>query len=233
MSEVTTELAPITQRSPMVTPPVMTTLAPHQTLAPTRVGPFEVKPCQGTGLLGIVEAVVGVGDEAAIGEHAVLPDLDESTAATITPRFRKLPAPISILPGAGAVSQTFGLEQDVATDLEPALAHRLEHVAVQRPARERLAAHQLPVDRGPIPRQRVALVEAPLLHPEEKIPAERSFCIAHEQACRLRCWVWAIPRVTMTAMLCQVLSGMLCAKRNRPWGSYLRFTLSSRPRFSP
>src|SRR6201999_4312718 len=51
-SVVTTELAPITQRSPTVTPLVMTTLAPHQTLSPTRVGPLEVKPCQVTGLPG-------------------------------------------------------------------------------------------------------------------------------------------------------------------------------------
>ena len=49
MSWVTTELAPITQRSPIVTPLVTTTWAPHQTLSPTRVGPLVVKPCQGTG----------------------------------------------------------------------------------------------------------------------------------------------------------------------------------------
>src|SRR5205807_5030562 len=34
-SAVTTLLAPITQRSPTVTPLVMTTLAPHQVLSPT------------------------------------------------------------------------------------------------------------------------------------------------------------------------------------------------------
>ena len=45
MSSVTTLLAPITQRSPMVTPLVTTTFAPHQTLSPTRVGPLLVKPC--------------------------------------------------------------------------------------------------------------------------------------------------------------------------------------------
>ncbi len=73
---MTTELAPITQRSPIVTPLVTTTCAPHQTLSPIRVGPLLVKPCQGTGLR-VVEAVVGVGDEAAVGEHAVLADLDQ------------------------------------------------------------------------------------------------------------------------------------------------------------
>ena len=52
MSRVTTELAPITQRSPIVTPLVTTTLAPIQTLAPIRVGPLVVKPCHGTGISG-------------------------------------------------------------------------------------------------------------------------------------------------------------------------------------
>src|SRR5947209_16443038 len=52
MSVVTTELAPITHRSPIVTPLVMTTPAPHQTLSPIRVGPLLVNPCHGTGSLG-------------------------------------------------------------------------------------------------------------------------------------------------------------------------------------
>ena len=52
MSVVTTELAPITQRSPIVTPLVITTWAPHQTLSPMRVGPLVVKPCQVTGCSG-------------------------------------------------------------------------------------------------------------------------------------------------------------------------------------
>ena len=52
MSSVTTLFAPITQRSPTVTPLVITTFAPHQTLSPTRVGPLLVKPCQVIGLSG-------------------------------------------------------------------------------------------------------------------------------------------------------------------------------------
>src|SRR5689334_11701689 len=52
MSFVTTELAPITQRSPMVTPLVTTTLAPNQQLSPMRVGPFVLKPCHVTGFVG-------------------------------------------------------------------------------------------------------------------------------------------------------------------------------------
>ena len=49
---VTTLLAPITQRSPIVTPVVTTTLAPSQQFAPIRVGPFVVKPCQVIGTRG-------------------------------------------------------------------------------------------------------------------------------------------------------------------------------------
>src|SRR4029450_8187548 len=51
-SVVTTLLGPITQRSPTVGPLGRTTLAPHQTLSPTRVGPLEVKPCHVTGRSG-------------------------------------------------------------------------------------------------------------------------------------------------------------------------------------
>jgi len=49
MSWVTTLLAPITQRSPIVTPLVTITFAPSQQLSPIRVGPFVVNPCHGTG----------------------------------------------------------------------------------------------------------------------------------------------------------------------------------------
>src|SRR5690349_4044881 len=52
MSDVTTEFAPMTQRSPIVTPVVTTTFTPHHTLSPIRVGPLVVKPCHGTGLSG-------------------------------------------------------------------------------------------------------------------------------------------------------------------------------------
>ena len=45
-SWVTTELAPITQRSPIWTPLATTQLAPNQQLDPIRTGPLEVNPCQ-------------------------------------------------------------------------------------------------------------------------------------------------------------------------------------------
>ena len=45
-------------------------------------------------------------------------------------------------------------------------AQRLQHVALHRPAHERLAPQELPVDPRAVPRQRVALVPAPLLRPQ-------------------------------------------------------------------
>ena len=74
MSLVTTELAPITQRSPIVTPLVTTQLTPNQQLEPIRTGPFETKPWRVTGVVGVVVAMLGVADEAAVGEHRVVAD---------------------------------------------------------------------------------------------------------------------------------------------------------------
>ena len=74
---MTTELAPITQRSPIVTPLVTTTWAPHQTLSPMRVGPLLVKPCHGTGRVGSSKRWFESVIDAAVGEHAVLADLDQ------------------------------------------------------------------------------------------------------------------------------------------------------------
>ena len=52
MSFVTTLFAPITQRSPIVTPVLTTQFSPNQQLDPIVVGPFEVKPCHVTGSSG-------------------------------------------------------------------------------------------------------------------------------------------------------------------------------------
>src|SRR5947208_13820007 len=51
-SRVTTEFAPITQRSPTVTPVVTTQFSPNQQFEPMCVGPFDVKPCHVTGVSG-------------------------------------------------------------------------------------------------------------------------------------------------------------------------------------
>ena len=105
---MTTELAPITQRRPTVTPLVITTLAPHQTLSPIRVGPLLVKPCQGTGSSGSSKRWLPSVTKQPLASMQWSPISTSWTAATITHRFRNVPAPMRIRPGAGAVSHTCG-----------------------------------------------------------------------------------------------------------------------------
>ena len=54
-------------------------------------------------------------------------------------------------------------------ELEAAVGEHLEHVAVDRPARESAALRELVVDAGAVPGQRVALVPAPLLRPQLEV----------------------------------------------------------------
>src|SRR5207249_2582565 len=65
------------------------------------------------------------------------------------------------------------LEQSARPDLEAPVAERLEHVAVHRPAGERLAPQELPVDADAVPRERVALVVAPFLRPQPELIVHR------------------------------------------------------------
>ena len=88
---MTTLLAPITQRSPTVTPDVTTTLAPHQTLSPIRVGPLLVKPCQVTGVSGSSKRWAPSVTKQPLANMQLSPIDTSSTAATITPMFRNVP----------------------------------------------------------------------------------------------------------------------------------------------
>src|SRR4051812_16111424 len=108
MSVVTTLLAPITQRSPIVTPLVTTTFAPHQTLSPMRVDPFDVKPCQVTGRAGSSKRWLPSVTKQPLASMQWLPISTSAVAATITPMLRNVPSPMRMRAGAGAVSQTFG-----------------------------------------------------------------------------------------------------------------------------
>src|SRR5512133_3964726 len=90
-SVVTTELAPITQRSPIVTPLVTTTFAPHQTLSPTRVGPFVVKPCHVTGLVGSSKRWLPSVTKQPLANMQCRPLSTSSTLPTRTPRTRHVP----------------------------------------------------------------------------------------------------------------------------------------------
>src|SRR5207302_5334462 len=85
MSSVTTEFAPITQRSPTVTPLVMTTCAPHQTLSPIRVGPLLVKPCHGRGSVGSSKRWLASVTKQPLANMQWAPISTSSAAATMTP----------------------------------------------------------------------------------------------------------------------------------------------------
>ena len=105
---MTTELAPITQRSPTVTPFPIATLTPHQTLSPIRVGPRVSKPCHGTGVSGSSKRWLASLTKQPLANMQWSPISTNSTAATITPRFKKHPEPMRIRAVPGAVIQTPG-----------------------------------------------------------------------------------------------------------------------------
>src|SRR4051795_10303852 len=107
-SLVTTEFAPTTQRSPIVTPLVTTTFAPNQQLSPIRVGPFDVNPCQVTGLSGSSKRCDASETKQPLANMQWSPISTSSCAATITPMFRNVPLPILIVPLSPVVSQTPG-----------------------------------------------------------------------------------------------------------------------------
>ena len=96
------------------------------------------------------------------------------SAAIITPMFRNVPSPIRTRALPGAVIHTPGSSSAPGPDLQPPLAQRLQHVAVHRPAHERFAAHELPVYPRAVPRQRAALIPAPLLRPQAQPASPRA-----------------------------------------------------------
>ncbi len=107
MSLVTTELAPMTERRPMVTPLVTTTLAPSHTLSPKVTGPFEVKPCHGTGLSRSSKRWLPSVTRQPLASMQCSPIVTCSMAAIMTFRFTSVPPPIEIRP-VSDVSHTPG-----------------------------------------------------------------------------------------------------------------------------
>ena len=130
--------------------------------------PLAREPLPGNGSTAVVEAVVGVGDQAAVGEHAVRADVDERERSDHHPEVQKAPLPIAIRAFPGSGDPDVGFEQNLWTYLEATLVQRLEHVAVEWPPSEGLAPGEFPVDSGPVPRQRVLLIPPPLLSPEPR-----------------------------------------------------------------
>ena len=166
MSRVITLLAPITERSPIGHAARDHHVGPAPDVVADHGRALAREALPGHGADRIVEAVVAVGDEAAVGEHAVVADLDVLDRghhhADVEERLRADDDASRIRRGQPDVR----LEQRVLSHLEAALPERLEHVAVQRPAREGLPPGQLPVNPRTVPGQRVALVPAPLLPPQ-------------------------------------------------------------------
>ena len=118
-SVVTTELAPITQRSPTVTPLVIDDVgaAPDVVADARRALGGESLPRDGP--VGVVEAVVAVGHEAAVGEHAVGADLHQLDRGDLHAEVQERPLADADPPGVAAGEPDAGLEQDVLADLQP------------------------------------------------------------------------------------------------------------------
>ena len=163
---VTTELAPTTQRSPTLTPLVTTQLTPNQTLSPISTGPLRGESLPGDRHLGIVEAMLGVADEAAVGEHHVVADrhlllggdhrvaVEEAALADLDLGLGRQRHPAA------------GLEQRAFADPQAALVERLEHLALDRLADEEAAAGGVAGEAEPAGESPVALVPAPLRPPD-------------------------------------------------------------------
>ena len=105
---VTTELAPITQRSPIVTPLVTTQLTPNQQLEPIRTGPLEVKPWRVTGVSGSSKRCSASPMKQPLANIVWSPIRTSPWAAIIVLRLRKHSSPISIRASGASVSQQPG-----------------------------------------------------------------------------------------------------------------------------
>ena len=133
-SSVTTELAPITQRSPIFTPLVTTQLAPNQQLDPIRTGPFEVNPCQVIGWSGSSKRWAASPTKQPFANSAAIAHLDplqrrqhhvavkEAALADLDPGLRTERQPAA------------GLEQAAGADHQAALIEALQYLALDRVA---------------------------------------------------------------------------------------------------
>src|SRR3954452_22767018 len=81
----------------------------------------------------VVEAMVGVGDEAAVCEHAVVADLDELLGGDHHVEVEERSRADAHARVAGQREPDAGLEERVLADLQPALQERLQDVAVHGP----------------------------------------------------------------------------------------------------
>ena len=160
---VTTLLAPITHRSPMVTPLVTTTFAPHQTLSPMRVGPLLVNPCQVIGLSGSSKRWFESVTKQPFANMQWSPISTSSPAATMTPMLRNEPCPMRMRASPSAVSHTCGsssVPSPTSSRPSPNASSTLPCTGQRTNAPRR--ANSRCMTRA-VPRERVPLVPAPLL----------------------------------------------------------------------
>ena len=91
-----------------MTPLVITTLAPHQTLSPTFVGPLLAKPCHVMGRSGSSKRWFASVTKQPFANMQWSPISTSSAAATMTAMLTNVPDPIRMRPASEVVSQTFG-----------------------------------------------------------------------------------------------------------------------------
>ncbi len=141
-------------------------VGPAPDVVADRRRPLGRKALPGDGLVGVVEAVVGVRDEAAIGEHAVLTDLDKPAAAIITPMFRNAAAPDPDPRLSGAVSHTSGSNSTPSPISSRPSLSASSTLPCSGQRANAPPAHQLIVDPRSVPGQRIALIPGPFLGPQ-------------------------------------------------------------------
>src|SRR5438045_8434376 len=107
-SLVTTEFAPITQRSPTVTPVVTKQPKPNQQFDPILVGPFDVNPCHVTGVSGSSKRCDASETKQPLANITWSPIVTSFRQATIVPMLRKQPSPMRTRPEAATVIQQLG-----------------------------------------------------------------------------------------------------------------------------
>src|SRR5439155_12833531 len=112
------------------------------------------------------EAVRGVADEAAVGEHDVVADLDPLLCCQHHIAVQK--APLADLDAGlgGHREPAAGLEQAALADPKAPLVERLEQLALDREADEEAAASRVPSKAQPPQRSPIPLVPAALYPPQ-------------------------------------------------------------------
>ena len=187
-SRVTTEFAPTTVRSPIVTPPVTTQFVPNQQLSPIFTGPLGVIPCHVMGMSGSSKRWSAsvrkqwlanmqcspIVDAVRRGDHA--PEVHDRPVAD--PHGRRLG--IQREPAAA-------LDQHPGADVGAALVERLQQVAVHREPQVRVAAQEVPLHAQPCASgARCARTRAASAVEPDLLVERKAHCVRRETAVSAR-----------------------------------------------